>query len=87
MFRRMKITIRLADNLVQEAEKQAADTRRTLDAVLDDALREFLARHSTGKKRKPVQLRTVKGDGLWPGVDLDAGAALIDVIEPKDRMR
>ena len=64
-----------------EAKKHAADTGRTLTALLEDALRETLARRSTRAKRKPVRLKTVKGNGVRPGVDLDDSAALLDVME------
>ena len=77
----MRTTVRLDDRLLAEAKKHAAETGRTLTAVLEDALRETLARRSPRVKRKPVRLKTVKGDGLRPGVDLDDSAALFDLME------
>lgn len=77
----MRTTVRLDEQLLTEVKKYAVDTGRTLTAVLEDALRETLARRSAGARRKPVRLKTVKGDGVRPGVDLDDTAALLDVME------
>lgn len=77
----MRTTIRLDDGLLAEAKKRAAETGRTLTAVLEDALRESLARRRVVVERKPVRLRTVNGDGVRPGVDLDDSAELLDLME------
>ena len=77
----MRTTVRLDERLLAEAKKHAADTGRTLTAVLEDALRESLARRSISPKRKRVRLKTFKGDGVRPGVDLDDSAALLSVME------
>ena len=77
----MRTTVRLDERLLTEAKKHAAETGRTLTAVLEDALRETLARRSPRVKRKRIRLKTVKGDGIRPGVDLDDTAALLDLME------
>jgi hypothetical protein len=77
----MRTTVRFDERLLAEAKKHAAETGRTLTAVLEDALRATLARRSTRTKRKPVRLKTVKGNGVRPGVDLDDSAALLDLME------
>ena len=77
----MRTTVRLDERLLAEAKRRAAETGRTLTAVIEDALRESLARRSKVKKRKVVHLKTVKGDGVRPGVDLDDSAALLDIME------
>jgi predicted transcriptional regulator len=81
MFLRMRTTVRLDENLLAEAKKYAAESGRTLTAVLEDALREALARRRGPRPRKPVRLKTVKGDGVHEGVDLDDNAALRDRME------
>ena len=58
------------------------ETGRTLTSVLEDALRDSLARRSDNAKRKRVRLRTAGGGGLLPGVDLDDSAALLETMEP-----
>ena len=77
----MRTTVRLDDRLLAEVKKYAAETGRTLTSVLEDALRETLARRQTRVRRRFVRLRTVKGDGLQPGVDLDDAASLLDLME------
>ncbi|HXF67389.1 MAG TPA: ribbon-helix-helix protein, CopG family [Burkholderiales bacterium] len=74
-------TVRLDERLLAEAKKYAAETGRTLTAVLEDALREALARRRTHARAKPVRLKTVKGGGVRPGVDSDDSASLLDLME------
>jgi hypothetical protein len=77
----MRTTVRLDEHLLTEAKKFAAESGRTLTAVLEDALRDALARRATRDKRTRVRFRTFKGDGLRPGVDLDDSRALLDTME------
>jgi hypothetical protein len=77
----MRTTIRLDESLLAEAKKHAVETGQTLTAVLEDALRAALARRKAPGKRKPVRLRTMKGDGVRPGVDLDDTASLLELME------
>jgi len=77
----MRTTVRLDDHLLAEAKKIAAESGRTLASVLEDALREALARRTVREKRARVRLKTVGGDGIRSGVDLDDTAALLDLIE------
>ena len=51
----------------------------TLKQVVEDALREFFSRN--GLERDPVKLETVSGAGLKPGVNLDDGRSLNDILE------
>jgi hypothetical protein len=77
----VRTTIRLDDELLAEAKELAARTRRSLNSVIEDALRESLARRRRQSERKPVTLTTFRGNGLRPGVDLDDTAALYDVMD------
>ncbi len=77
----MRTTIRLDERLLVEAKKYAAESGRTLTSVLTDALRETLGRRRAPGKRKLVRLRTVKGNGVRPGVDLDDTASLLEHME------
>ena len=76
----MRTTIRLDEHLLAEAKKQAVASGTTLTAVLEQALRESLARRKAHAKAKPVRLKTVKGGGVRAGVDLDDSAALLDLM-------
>jgi Arc/MetJ-type ribon-helix-helix transcriptional regulator len=77
----MRTTIRLDDELLSEIKQLAAKSYRTLTAVIEDALRQVLARQEQAKTREPIQLTTVDGNGPLPGIDLDDSAALLEVME------
>ena len=81
----MRTTIRLPDDLLEEAKIYAARSGKTLTAVIEDALRESLARKQGGDApKRPIRLTTVGGAGLRPGVDLDDSAALLELMEAPD---
>lgn len=77
----MRTTIHLPDALLDQARRRALETGRTLTGVIEDALRESLAGKRAGKMASPVRLTTFGGKGLRPGVDLDDGASLLDLME------
>ena len=70
----MRTTIRLNDRLLAEAKQLAAQTGRTLTAVIEDALREKLARPHRRAKAKRIRLPVHGSGGLQPGIDLDHSA-------------
>jgi len=85
----MRTTIRLDDALLTDAKTLAARTGRTLTKVIEDALREALARRPDGDGGgRRVSLPTDDGGGqkggLQPGVDLDDSAALLELMERDD---
>lgn len=81
----MRTTINLDDNLLRRAKTLAAQTHRTLTAVLEDALREVLGRRAQARSRKPVRLPVSScKPGYGPGVDIDNSAALLDLMEGPD---
>ena len=77
----MRTTVRLDEHLLTEAKKLAAESGRTLTAVIEGALRDALMRRDAARKRTRVRLKTAKGDGVRPGVDLDDSAALLDAMD------
>jgi hypothetical protein len=77
----MRTTIRIDDQLLLEAKRLAARTGRTLTAVVEDALREVVARQETAGRRAPVRLTTAGVGGILPGVDLDDSAALLELMD------
>jgi len=83
----MRTTIRLDAPLLSDAKRFAAETGRTLTAVIEEALRESLARHRhrTSKQRR-VALPTFPGGKVQPGVDLDDASALLDLMEGRDAL-
>lgn len=70
----MRTTMRLDDELFAELKKIAVAEARPLAVVIEEALRESLARREAQPTRQPVTLPTFRGDGLMPGVDLDSTA-------------
>lgn len=84
----MRTTIRLDDELLSAAKRHAVETGRTLTAVIEDALRQALARRSSGHRARAVELPIARGGGrLQPGVDLDDSAALLELMETPDAPR
>jgi hypothetical protein len=80
----MRTTIRIDDQLLAETKQLAAQTGQTLTAIIEDALRQMLARRQQIAERPPVTLITVSGNGPQPGVDLDDSAALVELMETSD---
>jgi len=76
----MRTTIRIDEGLLSRAKQLAAASGKTLTSVLEDALRESLARRQSGRP-KQVRLHTFGEGGVLPGVDLDDSASLIDRME------
>ena len=74
----MRTTIELPEDLLAEAKARAAREGRSLSEVVSDAVRTSFAREEKAERR-PVELPTFGGGGLQPGVDLDDGAALLDL--------
>ncbi len=77
----MRTTIRIDEHLLAEAKRYAAESGRTLTSVFTDALREALSRRRKLVKPRRVRVRTVKGNGLQPGVNLDDTASLLELME------
>jgi hypothetical protein len=80
----MRTTIRLDEDLLTTAKQIAAETNRTLTAVIEDALRQHLAQQQGLAGREPVRLKVVDGKGTLAGVDLDDTASLLDLMESDD---
>ena len=76
----MRTTIRLDPHLLKDAKRHAAATHRTLTAVIEDALREVVARSQSAQE--PVELPISRRlGGAMPGVDLIKTSELLDPLE------
>lgn len=76
----MRTTVDLPEDLLAQAKQAGLTSRRTLTQVIEDALREALAR----RKRRALEAVTLPvfgGDGIQPGVDLDDTSMLLDVMD------
>jgi hypothetical protein len=69
------------DRLLRQAKLEATRSGRTLTALIEQAVRELLARERRPRRRPVVPLPTFRGQGLCPGVDLDDGVALRDLMD------
>ena len=77
----IRTTIRLPDDLLLAAKRQAVNTGRTLTRVIEDALRAALAREDSEPDEQIPTLPTFGSGGLRPGIDLDDSASLLDAME------
>ena len=85
MLRCMRTTIRIDDQLLAEAKARAAASGRTLNSVVEDALREAFARRAATVVPGRPELPLFRDSRLMPGVDLDDSAALLDQMERAER--
>ena len=76
----MRTTVSIDDQLLVEVKTLAARTGKTLSAVVEDALRQSLAKRSSARLVR-LPLLTHDGGGLQPGVDLDDTSALLDLMD------
>ena len=76
----MRTTVRLSDELLKEIKRYAAERNLTMTRVVEEALREKLARKS-GHKRRRFELPTFNGGWLQPGVNLDDNAGTRDIMD------
>ena len=77
-------TIQLDDHLFREVEKWAAQSNRSLQAVVEDMIRAALPPAAGPKPTGRLDLPTYGGSGLQPGVDLDNSAGLLDITESRE---
>lgn len=75
----MRTTLNLDDQLLIYAKHQAVEERISLAHVIENALRESLAKPRA--KRETIRLVTASGPGVKPGVDLDNGRSLLDIMD------
>lgn len=77
----MRTTISIDDGLLQRVREVAARTGRTVSQVIEEAVRVSLSERTSRSRRRKVRLKTVGGNGLRPGVDIDDGDSLRDLMD------
>jgi antitoxin component of RelBE/YafQ-DinJ toxin-antitoxin module len=77
----MRTTVRLDDNLLQEAKIRAAEQGITLTQLIDESLRERLSARPRHQKAQPFQLRSYGKGGTRPAVNLDDNRAIRDLMD------
>jgi plasmid stability protein len=82
----MRTTIRLDDALLREAKARAAKAGRSLNDFIEEAVRLAVLAPTTTPDAV-VDLPVFRGgQGVRPGVNLDSGAALLDVMSDSDKL-
>jgi hypothetical protein len=76
----MKTTLNLDSGLMRLARRRAAETERTLTALMEDALRELLRSEERKRGAYRFDAKPVAGR-VQPGIDLDDRAALMDAMD------
>jgi len=79
----MRTTIRLPDDLLRQAKTRAATEGRTLNAVIEQAVRVWLQPALARVERPPIPVSTRLG-GLLPGINLDKTSELLDMLDAED---
>jgi len=79
----MRTTIQIDDHLHELARQYAVNKGKTFTALVEEALREKLLsrKKANASEQKNVVLKTVSGNGILPGIELDNNAALLDLME------
>ena len=76
----MRTTIRINDDLLKRAKKQAADEGRTLTSLVEDGLALILSKPKTSR-RKRIELPVSKATGgVLPGIDLNRSSELEEAM-------
>jgi len=77
----MRTTVRLDDALGRAAKVRAAAQGITLTQLIDESLRERLARRPEARGAHELDLPVYGSGGLRPGVELSDNRALRDLID------
>ena len=81
----MRTTVRLDDNLLDQAKREAQLRGQTLTSLIDEGLRLVLAQPKHRPRRKRYVIPVSKMSGwVWPGIDINNSAALLDIMEDPD---
>ena len=72
----MKTTIDIAEPLLTQAKKLAAERQTTLKAIVEESLRRTLAEENRPRQRAAVKTLVFTGRGLRPGLSWDDWAVI-----------
>ena len=77
----MKITVNIDDHLLTKVNRLADEDERTLEEIVEEALLRFLIYQKGTAISTKLELTVVSGEGLRPGVNLDASADLLGIMD------
>lgn len=82
MFWCMRTTVSIEDHLLDRAKKAALERKCSLGELVEESLRLSLATQAKIRQQSvPRPLKTFRGSGVLPGVDLSSSAALLESME------
>ncbi len=80
----MRTTISIEDSLLQKAKRISNERQCSLRTVIEDALRAAFAKERKRTRSGVLRpLKTFKGTGVQPGIDLSSSATLLDAMESR----
>jgi hypothetical protein len=78
----MRTTISIEDHLLDQAKQAALERKCSLSELIEESLRLSLMTQARRKQDSaPRPLKTFRGSGVQPGVDLASSAALLEIME------
>ena len=80
-----RTTLNLDAQVLADAKKLAIDSKLTLTKLVEDALRERLARVNCVDQRSPFKLFTIGYSKLNPDIDFSNNAALTELMDEEDK--
>jgi hypothetical protein len=80
-FCNMQTVIQLDEALLDQATKLAQEKGCDLSHLIEETLRDKIARKASVARQPFLRLTTVGGEGVRPGVDLNNSAALLALME------
>jgi hypothetical protein len=75
----MKTTLDIADSVLRQARRLAARKNTTLKAVVEQALRDTLAKERQASPTSKLRTKTFGGNGLQSGLSWDDWGAIRDL--------
>jgi plasmid stability protein len=79
----MRTTLNLDDELMRILKRRAAESGRTLTDMIEEAIREMLARPGRAKPESEFRWVTARGR-VRPGVDVADRDSLLEAMEGRD---
>ena len=78
----VRTTVDISDDLLIELKRVAAERRRPLRELIEDAIRASLAKQAEPQQQaKSSRVLTFRGRGVQRGVKLDSMRELLDIME------
>ena len=78
----MRTTVDISNDLMTELKRVAADTRRSLKDLIEDAIRAYLAQRKAARSGSTGQrVITFRGKGMQRGANLDSMRELLNIMD------